>query len=297
MPIQLPKELEKLLNVEEEKDEKLQALANKHNAILMALIAPYVPERISPSEYLSASLGIMEEFSIETVIYHIQKNTKCRTLYLVINSPGGLVHSSYKIAKALRENFDNIVIFVPYLAASGGTLICLAGNKIVMGMMSYLTPIDPHFGSIPLNALPKAFGRLVDYFQKKDKDEAPFPWVSLTERIDPIQLESYSGEIRTVERYASEILRLSHPKLAKETIQGIAYNLTEGYESHSTLIGLKEATRIKLPVVSKDEFPTEWETLREWLGRYLLQSESRHFVRCILPKKQRKSKPKKGRKK
>ncbi len=283
MPIRIPENLKPILNVEEENDSVLQALALRKNAVLLALIAPYVPERISPTEYASASLGVSEEFGIETVISHIRQHTKCKNLYLVIHSPGGLVHSSYKIAKALRSNFKEITVFVPYLAASGGTLIALTGNHIVMGLMSYLTPIDPLYGSIPLNSLPRAFTRLVNYFEKREKDEASYPWIALTEKIDPIQLETYSGEIDAVQRYACEILSLSHPSLSKQEVEKIAKALILEFESHSTLIGFKDASRINLPVTNNVSHHNEWRILREWLGRYLLKSESQHFIRCVIP--------------
>ena len=52
----------------------------------------------------------------------------------MVNSPGGLVQSSYKVARASRKTFKEISVFVPHIAASGGTLLALTGNKIVMGM-------------------------------------------------------------------------------------------------------------------------------------------------------------------
>ena len=33
-------------------------------------------------------------------------------------------------------------MFIPHIAASKGTLIALVGNKIVMGEMAHLSPID-----------------------------------------------------------------------------------------------------------------------------------------------------------
>ncbi len=53
------------------------------------------------------------------------------------------MQSSYKIAHALRKTFNKIIVFVRHIAASGGTLLALTGNKIVMGMMSQLSPLDP----------------------------------------------------------------------------------------------------------------------------------------------------------
>ena len=65
-----------------------------------------------------------------------------RKLYLLVNSHGGSVSSSFKIAMAIRRFFDDITVFVPHVATSGGTILALAGNRIRMGMMSRLSPVD-----------------------------------------------------------------------------------------------------------------------------------------------------------
>lgn len=303
MPIKIPDNLKPILNLQEEDDKALQDLAVKHNAVLIALIAPYIPERISPSQFISASLGLSEEFGVETLIGHIQKATKCKKLYLLINSLGGNVPSSYKIARAIRRYFQDITVFVPHIAASGGTLIALSGNRIVMSLMSHLTPIDPQLrtsdgGYITINSLPKAFSRLVDYFEKKEKDEAPYPWVCMTEKIDPIQYETYTGEVKTLTHYAEEILRLANPKLDPKKATHIARTLTEKFDSHGTVIGLDLAKLIELPAVGNEGYKQEWELMRTWLGKYFLKSEGIHFIRFVLPiKKNENRNTSKGKKK
>lgn len=116
----------------EEMDEKTAALA---------MIAPYQPAKVSPTKTLWAEIGLIEELNIEDAIYKLKEND-ITNLILVINSFGGSVSSSFKIAYALRKRFDDITVFVPHIAASGGTLVAFVGNEIVMGDMSTLTPID-----------------------------------------------------------------------------------------------------------------------------------------------------------
>ena len=90
--------------------------------------------------------------------------------------------SSYKIACALKNSFDEIVVFVPHIAASGGTLITLGCNQIVMGMLSNLSPIDVqtyHKGMmVSANSLNKAFGKLQNYFKDKEEADAPYPYIA-----------------------------------------------------------------------------------------------------------------------
>ena len=88
-------------------------------------------------------MGLSEEFALETAINQIHTKTDARKLLLTVNSHGGLIQVSYKIARALWKAFEEIIVFVPHIAASGETLLALTGNKIVMGMMSQLSSLDP----------------------------------------------------------------------------------------------------------------------------------------------------------
>ena len=49
--------------------------------------------------------------------------------------------------------------FVPHYAMSGGTLIALAANEIVMCQQSILGPIDLQVGSFPAASLIKAINQ------------------------------------------------------------------------------------------------------------------------------------------
>jgi len=133
----------------------------------LAFIAPYSPEKISPRRAISARIAIPEELGIEDAISKIKKEG-IEELFLLLNSFGGDVSSSYKIARILRENFKELTIFIPHIAASGGTLIALSGTKIVMGEMSHLSPIDIQIerggNYYSANAMIKAFGNLNDLF-------------------------------------------------------------------------------------------------------------------------------------
>jgi ClpP class serine protease len=90
-------------------------LAKKDGVLLIAFIAPYVSMRVSPIQEVSASISIPDEFGVETVINKIKKS-KLKKGYLLVNSPGGGMASSYKIARALRMCLDDITVFVPHVA-------------------------------------------------------------------------------------------------------------------------------------------------------------------------------------
>src|ERR1700710_1890962 len=91
----------------------------------------------------------------EEVLRAIQMTDDGGPLDLVLHTPGGLVLAALQIAKAVREHKGKVTVFVPHYAMSGGTLIALAADEIVMCEHSVLGPIDPQLGESPAASLIK----------------------------------------------------------------------------------------------------------------------------------------------
>jgi ClpP class serine protease len=68
---------------------------------------------------------------------------------LILHTPGGLVLASEQIANALQRHNGKVTVFVPHYAMSGGTLIALAANEVVMDENAVLGPVDPQIGQYP----------------------------------------------------------------------------------------------------------------------------------------------------
>lgn len=62
---------------------------------------------------------------------------------LILHTPGGLVLAAEQIAHALCRHPVRVTIFVPHYAMSGGTLLALAADEIVMDENAVLGPVDP----------------------------------------------------------------------------------------------------------------------------------------------------------
>jgi len=78
---------------------------------------------------------------------------------LVLHTPGGLVLAATQIARAIHDRKGKVTVFVPHYAMSGGTLIALAGDEIVMSPHAVLGPVDPQLGQYPAASLLKAVSR------------------------------------------------------------------------------------------------------------------------------------------
>lgn len=78
---------------------------------------------------------------------------------LVLHTPGGLVLAATQIASALRKRKGKVTVLVPHYAMSGGTLIALAADEIVMSPHAVLGPVDPQLGKYPAASLLKVISR------------------------------------------------------------------------------------------------------------------------------------------
>ena len=83
---------------------------------------------------------------------------------LILHTPGGLVLAAGQIAHALKRHPAKVTVFVPHYAMSGGTLIALAADEIVMDPNAVLGPADPHLGQSPAASV------LTVLSQKKPED-------------------------------------------------------------------------------------------------------------------------------
>ena len=68
---------------------------------------------------------------------------------IILHTPGGLVLASEQIAYALAKRKSKVTVFVPHYAMSGGTMIALAADEVVMDENAVLGPVDPQIGNFP----------------------------------------------------------------------------------------------------------------------------------------------------
>lgn len=265
---------------QKEMDEKTAALA---------MIASYKPAKVSPTKALWAEIGLTEELNIEDAIEKL-KAKDIKDLILVINSFGGGVSSSFKIAYAIRKSFNKITVFIPHIAASGGTLIALAGDEIVMGDMSSLTPLDIQMernGKMySVNAMIRSFTALNDFFEKVAEEDAPYPWKAMANKLDPVEFQEWIDASSLMELHAKKILELN--KSFKENADAIIDQLTTGYPVHSYAITIEEAKKIfgeHIHYGGEEKYRNLWEASRLWVKKYLNVESSNHIIRYILPKK------------
>ncbi len=265
----------------EENRAKLENILDEDEAALQ-ITAPYGAEKVSANQAKRASFTRFDERSVEDALKNIDSDVD--DLKLVINSPGGRIGSANKIARSINNNFDTVETYVPHFAKSGGTLVSLTGETIVMGEMSDLGPLDPQIANgngeqYSTTDLTGSYERWLEKWDNKHPSETSAPEQSMMERMDILEYEEALRMTRTMEHYAASILE-DHDGIDEKDAQRHAANLVGGYPVHGYTLTAGEAQEA-LPdgmVIPEEERQEEMATLRTWMDEYAFNNSSNHVV-------------------
>jgi len=83
---------------------------------------------------------------------------------ILLHTPGGLVLAAEQIAHALVRHKAPVTVMVPHYAMSGGTLLALSSDQIIMDPNAVLGPVDPQLGPFPARGI-------VELLERKDIDK------------------------------------------------------------------------------------------------------------------------------
>jgi ClpP class serine protease len=166
----------------------------------------------------------------EAVLRAIQLTDRSVPIDLVLHTPGGLVLAAGQIAQALRRHPAKVTVFVPHYAMSGGTLIALAADEIVMGENAVLGPVDPQLGQSPAASILK----VVERKPVAEIDDQTLILADVAEKA-----------LRQVQQVVCELLQ---ERLPPDHAATLAHTLTGGTWTHDYPITVDEARRLGLPV-------------------------------------------------
>ena len=147
---------------------------------------------------------------------------------IVLHTPGGLVLAAMQIARAVRKHKGKVTVFVPHYAMSGGTLVALAADEIIMSPHAVLGPVDPQLGKYPAASLLKVVSKK-----------------PIAEVDDDTLIMADVGEkaIKQVREGARELLMRS---LSAEQAGKLADLMSTGTWTHDYPITVEEAQRLGL---------------------------------------------------
>ena len=166
----------------------------------------------------------------EAVLRAIRMTPDDRPIDLILHTPGGLVLASEQIAYALRDHPARVTVLVPHYAMSGGTLIALAADEILLDPAAVLGPVDPQLGELPAASL-------VRVAAKKP-----------LERVEDRTLILADVAEKALRHMKDVVRRLLAERVDAAKADALAEELAGGHYTHDDPITLEEARALGLPV-------------------------------------------------
>ncbi|MCU0548787.1 MAG: hypothetical protein MUC48_05515 [Leptolyngbya sp. Prado105] len=154
---------------------------------------------------------------------------------LILHTPGGLVLATEQIARALIRHPAKVTVYVPHYAMSGGTMLALAADEIVMDANAVLGPVDPQLGNFPAASILK----VVEEKPLSEVDDQTLIMADLSRKA-----------IAQVQRFVRTLLKdtVPHQKVAPDRIESVIDALTTGKVTHDYPITVEEASEMGLPI-------------------------------------------------
>ena len=166
----------------------------------------------------------------EAVLRVIRLTDDATPIDLVLHTPGGLVLASEQIAYALKSHPAKVTVIVPHYAMSGGTLLALAADEILMDPAAVLGPVDPQLGDMPAASL-------VRVVEKKP-----------LERLDDRTLILADVAEKAVRHMKQVVRDLLTERMGQKDADSLAEELAGGHYTHDDPITVDEARKLGLPV-------------------------------------------------
>jgi ClpP class serine protease len=154
---------------------------------------------------------------------------------LILHTPGGLVLATEQIARALIRHPAKVTVFIPHYAMSGGTMLALAADEIVMDANAVLGPVDPQLGNM-------AAASILAVVAQKSIDKIDDQTIMMADLA--------RKAISQVQHFVLTLLKdeIPEPKIDPENIEKIIESFTTGRITHDCPITVEEATQLGLPI-------------------------------------------------
>ncbi len=167
-------------------------------------------------------------------------------LELILHTPGGQLHASIQIARALRKHPKNTRVIIPHYSMSGGTVIALAASEIVMDKDAVIGPIDPQIGDFLRGTFPAPSWIYAAETKKEKADDATLVMSDVSRKA-----------LKLTRQVAKELLegKIQPGVDGEDRLDKVVEKLVSGEMIHSTPLSASEAKNIGLPV--NTDFPED----------------------------------------
>ncbi len=166
----------------------------------------------------------------EQVLRAIRMTPDDMPIDIILHTPGGLVLAAEQIARALKKHPARVTAIIPQYAMSGGTLIALAADEILLDENAILGPIDPQIGQYPASSIIRVL---------KEKSPADIK--------DETYILADIAEKATLQVFHTTMEILT-PRLEEEKARELARLLSEGHWTHDYALVCSTLSELGLPI-------------------------------------------------
>jgi len=204
----------------------MRVLESKRNSRVIALI--HRQESMSILGFpITRYIDIQDS---EQILRAIKLTDDEMPIDIILHTPGGLVLAAEQIANALSRHKGKVTVFVPHYAMSGGTLLALAADEIVMDENAVLGPVDPQVGDYPAASILKAVA---------DKD---------INKVDDETLILADISRKAINQVKETVKRIACCTYSEETAEKLANELASGRWTHDYPISVEEGLELGLKI-------------------------------------------------
>jgi Serine dehydrogenase proteinase len=166
-------------------------------------------------------------------------------LTLVLHTPGGVTNATETIVEYLLQKFTRIEVIVPTFAMSGGTMVSLAADNIVMGRQSQLGPID---AQMPVGGRSVSARAIVEQFEEAQREilgdtRRAAVWAAILQSLGPALLVEAKNALDYGEHMVARWLGQRMFRADQEKADSVAayFNRAQQHRSHGRRIDRNEA--------------------------------------------------------
>ena len=199
----------------------------------------------------------------ERVLRAIRLTDENVPIDMVLHTPGGLVLAAEQIACALCRHKANVTVFVPHYAMSGGTLVAIAADEIVMDPNAVLGPVDPQLAVSQGSYYPAASVLAAMEVENPNRDDHTLIMADLARKA-----------IHQVHDTVYGLLRSNN--MEEEKARQLADKLSGGCWTHDYPISVKEAREIGLPI--SEDMPRDIYSLMDLYPQAAQRRPSVEFI-------------------
>ncbi len=221
---------------------------------------------------------------------HLEEIGRQKTISLFLYTRGGDMITPIRLVKLIRSYADEMEVIIPYRAHSAGTLISIGADRIIMGRLGELSPVDPSTGhpfnpenpASPTQKMEISVEDLNSYFllakeKAGVKDEQMVNvYEDLVAKIHPLSLGNAYRAARMAKQITEKLLLMHFDaENDKEKISRIVNEITEDICIHGYPITRDEAASLGLNVIepSRDFENTIWKLFESYAEKMELEKK------------------------